>query len=82
MVLSYGGDADGRLASGGRDGKIKLWLVDEQQLIAALSSRRPQSYEGRVEPLHRFRHTPWQPKVAQFSGYIYTPPPHSRRRCR
>jgi hypothetical protein len=31
--------ADGRLASGGVDGTIKLWLVDEQQLIAALCLR-------------------------------------------
>ena len=31
--------ADGRLASGGQDGTIKLWLVDEQQLIAALCLR-------------------------------------------
>src|SRR5262249_41868042 len=28
--------ADGRLASGGDDGTIKLWVVDEHKLIAAL----------------------------------------------
>ena len=31
--------ADGRLASGGDDGNIKLWVVDEQKLIAALCLR-------------------------------------------
>jgi hypothetical protein len=31
--------ADGRLASGDADGNIKLWLVDEQKLIAALCLR-------------------------------------------
>jgi WD40 repeat protein len=44
VVLSHGGAVtslavlpDGRLASGGQDGNIKLWLVDEHKLIAALS---------------------------------------------
>ena len=90
--------ADGRLASGGKDGKIKLWpkegtgepvvlshgspvwslavLADgrlasgrrrrHNQALACrrtetdrrpLSSRRPQSYKGRVGPLHRLRHS-------------------------
>jgi hypothetical protein len=50
--------ADGRLASSGDDGKIKLWLVDEQKLIAALclrAGRKP--YKGRVGPLYRLRHS-------------------------
>jgi WD40 repeat protein len=31
--------ADGRLASGAADGTIRLWLVDEEKLIAALCLR-------------------------------------------
>jgi WD40 repeat protein len=60
VVLAHGGAvwslavlADGRLASGGSDGNIKLWLVDQQKLVAALChSRGPQFNEGRVGPLH------------------------------
>ena len=46
MVLTHGGPvtslavlSDGRLASGGEDGKIKLWLVREEKLLAALCLR-------------------------------------------
>ena len=35
-VLSLAVLADGWLASGGQDGKIKLWIVDQKRLIAAL----------------------------------------------
>jgi hypothetical protein len=31
--------ADGRLASGGKHGTIKLWLTEEEKLIAALGLR-------------------------------------------
>ena len=46
VVLTHGGGVlslttlpDGRLASGDTDGTSKLWLVDEQQLVAALCLR-------------------------------------------
>ena len=46
MALSHGSGVqslavlkDGRLASGGVDGTIKLWLVDEEKLIATLCLR-------------------------------------------
>jgi hypothetical protein len=38
-VLSLAVLADGRLASSGDDGKIELWLVDDQELVAALCLR-------------------------------------------
>jgi hypothetical protein len=38
-VLSLTVLANGRLASGGGDSSIKLWLVDEEKLIAALCFR-------------------------------------------
>jgi hypothetical protein len=38
-VWSLAALADGRLASSDDDGEIKLWLVDEQKLIAALCLR-------------------------------------------
>jgi hypothetical protein len=35
----FSGSTSGRLASGGNDGTIRLWLVDEEKLIGALCLR-------------------------------------------
>jgi len=52
--------ADGRLASGGADGKIKAWLVNEEDLRAGrnLSKDEWARYIG--------SDTPWQPSCQAF----------------
>jgi len=52
---------DGRLAGGGEDGKIKLWLVDERKLISALCLRVGRNLT-KDEWVHYIgADTPWQP---------------------
>jgi hypothetical protein len=68
VVLSHGSQVgslaaipDGRLASGGWDGTIKLRLADEQKLIAALCLRAGRNLT-KVEWAHYVgSDIPWQP---------------------
>ena len=53
--------ADGRLASAGNDGTIKLWLVDEQKLIAALCLRAGRNLTEDEWTRYVGSATPWQP---------------------
>ena len=53
--------ADGRLASGGNDGSIKLWLVEEQRLIAALCLRAGRNLTKAECVRYIGSDTPWQP---------------------
>jgi WD40 repeat protein len=52
---------DGRLASGGSDGMIKLWLVDEQKLIATLCLRAGRNLTTEEWGRYVGTDTPWQP---------------------
>jgi hypothetical protein len=69
VVLVHGGGwvwslaalADGGLASGGEDGNIKLWLVDEQKLIAALCLRAGRNLTKAEWARYIGADTPWQP---------------------
>jgi hypothetical protein len=80
VVLSHGGGgvsslavlADGRLASGGQDGNIKLWLVDEQKLIAALCLR-PGRNLTKAEWARYIPDTPWQPSCRDRPSNWRTP---------
>jgi len=65
-VLSLAVLADGRLASGGDDGKIKLWLVGEQKLIAALCLRAGRSLTKDEWARYIGSDTPWQPSCQAF----------------
>jgi len=73
-VLTQGGPvwslavlADGRLASGGReDGEIKLWLVDQQKLIAALCLRAGRNLTKAEWSRYVGSDTPWQPSCRAF----------------
>jgi hypothetical protein len=49
-----------RLASGGEDGQIKLWLVDEQKLIAALCLRAGRNLTKDEWDRYIGSDTPWQ----------------------
>jgi WD40 repeat protein len=75
-VLSAGGPlavlADGRLASAG-DGKIKLWLVDEQKLIAALCLRAGRNLTKDEWARYIGSDTPWQPSCRGLPSNWRTP---------
>jgi hypothetical protein len=58
--------ADGRLASGGNDGSIKLWLVEEQRLIAALCLRAGRNLTKAEWSRYVGSDTPWQPSCRAF----------------
>ena len=65
--------ADGRLASGGGDGTIKLWLVDEQNLIAALCLRAGRNLTKDEWARYIGADTPWQPSCRDLSSNWRTP---------
>ena len=60
-VTSLAVPADGRLASGDRDGTVKLWLVDEQKLIDALCLRAGRNLTKAEWARYIGPDTPWQP---------------------
>jgi len=60
-VLSLKELVDGRLASAGEDGKIKLWLVNEQKLIAALCLRAGRNLSKDEWAKYIGPDTPWRP---------------------
>ena len=53
--------ADGRLASGDIDGTIKLWLVENEKLIAALCLRAGRNLTKAEWAHYVGSDTPWQP---------------------
>ncbi|MBV8612711.1 MAG: hypothetical protein JOY66_02940, partial [Acetobacteraceae bacterium] len=58
--------ADGRLASGGWDGTIKLWIVDEKKLIAALCLRAGRNLSKDEWARYIGPETKWQPSCRAF----------------
>jgi hypothetical protein len=64
---------DGRLASGGEDGMIKLWLVDEQKLIAALCLRVGSNLTKDEWARYIGPDTPWQPSCRDLASNWQTP---------
>jgi len=72
-VLSLAVLADGRLASGGDDGKIKLWLVGEQKLIAALCLRAGRSLTKDEWARYIGSDTPRQPSCRDLPSNWRTP---------
>ena len=57
---------DGRLVSAGFDGAIKLWMVNEQKLIAALCLRAGRNLTKGEWARYLGRETPWQPSCRSF----------------
>ena len=85
VVLAHGGPvwslavlADGRLASGGEDGTIKLWLVDEQKLIAALCLRAGRNLTKAEWARYIGSDTPWQPSCRDLPSNWRTTGPVTR----
>ena len=75
IVRSLAVLTDGRLASGGKDGKIKLWLVDEQKLIAALCLRAGRDLSKEEWVRYIGSDTPWQPSCRDLPSNWRTPDP-------
>jgi WD40 repeat protein len=57
---------DGRLVSAGFDGEIKLWLVDEQKLIATLCQRAGRNLTKKEWTRYIGRDEQWQPSCSAF----------------
>jgi WD40 repeat protein len=57
---------DGDLASAGYDGEIKLWLVNEQRLIAALCLRAGRNLTKSEWDRYIGPGTPWEPSCRSF----------------
>jgi hypothetical protein len=66
---------DGRLASGGVEGEgmIKLWLVDEEKLIAALCLRAGRSLTKDEWLRYIGSDAPWQPSCRDLPSNWRTP---------
>ena len=80
MVLAHGSWitslavlADGRLASGGYDGKIRLWLVEEQKLVEALCLRAGRNLTKVEWTRYIGSDTPWQPSCRDRPSNWRTP---------
>ena len=65
--------ADGRLASGGVDGTTKLWLVNEQKLIAALCLRAGRNLTKDEWARYVGTDTSWQPSCRDLPSNWRTP---------
>ena len=65
--------ADGRLASGGEDGMVKLWLVDEKKLTAVLCLRRGRNLTKREWTRYMGPYIPWQPSCRDLPSNWRTP---------
>jgi hypothetical protein len=75
LVLSLAVLMDGRLASGSDDGKIKLWLVDEQKLVAALCLRAGRNLTKNEWARYIGPDIPWQPSCRDLLSNWRTPDP-------
>ena len=80
VVLSQGSTVfslavlpDGRLAGGGGDGTIKLWVVEEQQLIAALCLRAGRNLTNAEWARYIGPDIPWQPSCGDLPSNWRTP---------
>jgi WD40 repeat protein len=82
MILTHGDSVwslavlgDGRLASGGDDGQIKLWLIDKEKLIAALCLRAGRNLSKDEWARYIGSDTPWQPSCRDRPSNWRTPDP-------
>ena len=64
---------DGRLVSGGNNSTIKLWLVDDDKLIAALCLRAGRNLSNDNWARYIGSDTPWQPSCRDRPSNWRTP---------
>ena len=62
-----------RLTNGSLEGKIKLWLVDEQRLVAALCLRAGRNLTKDEWARYIGSDTPWQPSCRDLPSNWRTP---------
>jgi hypothetical protein len=63
---------DGRLVSAGDDRTIKLWLVDEKKLVAALCLRAGRNLRKDEWARYIGSDTPWQPSCHDLPSNWWT----------
>ena len=80
-LVAGGAGQTGGWRAGGEDGKIKLWVVDEQKLITALCLRAGRNLTKDEWARYIGPDTPWQPSCRDLPSNWRTPTRNSNFLC-